>query len=76
MIYLVGLLFLLWCLTGLYLATQYQKLVQQLFEFREGVKSHVLENGTTDEKLYELVIESSRTILPSDHPVNLAKKTQ
>ncbi|WP_394222708.1 hypothetical protein [Alteromonas gracilis] len=65
--------FLLWVFTGFYLATQYQKLFQQVFEFRERVKRYVLENGTTDEKLYKLVIESSRDILPSNHSTNIAK---
>lgn len=68
--------FLLWVFTGFYLATQYQKLVQQVLEFREGIKQYALENGTTDEKLYGLVIESSRDILSSIHPTKIAKNNK
>jgi hypothetical protein len=76
MIYLFVLLLSMWCLTGFYLAKRYQGVVQQVYEFREQIKRHVLKNGTTDDELYELVVEHSRTILPSEHPVNQAKSAE
>lgn len=74
LIFIIG-LFLLWTLTGLHLSSQYQKVIKKVEDFRESIKSHVLENGTTDEKLYHLVIEESRNILPDEHEAIKAHKS-
>jgi hypothetical protein len=71
---LFGGLILVWCLTGLYLSIHYQRLVKKVSYFREEIKSHVLENGTTDEKLYQYVIDESRKILPDNHDAVKAHK--
>jgi|TARA_R100001509_G_scaffold165766_1_gene149861 hypothetical protein len=74
LIVFIGLI-LLWLLTGFYLSSQYQKVIKGVEAFRESIKSHVLENGTTDEKLYQLVIEESRNILPDEHEAVKAHKS-
>lgn len=59
-----------WCLTGLYLSTQYQNLRKQISDFREEIKVHILKEGTNDEELYRMVMDKSRNLLSEDHPAN------
>ncbi len=75
LIVFIGLV-LLWALTGLYVSSQHQKVIKKVDAFRESIKSHVLKNGTTDEKLYLLVIEESRNILPDEHEAVKAHKSE
>lgn len=63
----LAVLFFLWVLTGWYMACKYQEVIKKVGTFRENIKSHVMENGTTDEELYKLVIDESRNILPDYH---------
>lgn len=47
-------------------------ILSDISDYRDIIKSHVLENGTNDQVLYYMVIEKSRLLLEPEHPARKA----
>mgnify|MGYP000642782172 FL=1 len=51
-----------------------ERILSEISDYRDIIKSHVLKHGTNDQPLYNMVIEKSRLLLEPDHPARKANQ--